>query len=448
MRRLIQTICLTCLLFPTFLAAMPSEENIKMFLDFARFRYDETDTYLEMYYMLYYQDRAAASGNEEVWLSFHFKDMKTDTVLSEKTMKVSMAGAALTGKVGMIKTHIPPGDYQIKMVKHDATGKTAIDSVLYDFTASPFKSDRVTMSDLELCSNIITKSKDSKSTFYKNTMEVIPNPSKIYGVNNPFVNYYIELYNISPSAEQPTLGIQVAVQDNDGKIFQQKSYSMSRKYESRVEHGAFDIRGLESGWYNILFAVVDSASEYSVFKFNKFYVLTENKKDLFGQPLVSFEKSDYFRMEEDDIKKRFEQARYTATKDEINVFKTLDVIDAKRKYVYDFWNRREKSSPGLQSEYYGRIDEANAKFGYSGLAGWKTDMGRVHIVYGPPSQVERFPSDMRTRPYEIWYYYDLEGGTQFIFVDVNGYDDYRLVTSTVRDEIYDPNWKENYLIVD
>ncbi|MEL6823213.1 MAG: GWxTD domain-containing protein, partial [Calditrichota bacterium] len=115
---------------------------------------------------------------------------------------------------------------------------------------------------------------------------------------------------------------------------------------------------------------------------------------------------------------------------------------------YDFWNRREKSSPGLQNEYYGRIDEANAKFGYSGLAGWKTDMGRVHIVYGPPSEIERFPSDMRTRPYEIWYYYELEGGTQFIFVDVNGYDDYRLVTSTVRNEIYDPNWKENYLIVD
>ena len=33
--------------------AMPAENNIKMFLDYARFRYDETDTYLEMYYMLF-----------------------------------------------------------------------------------------------------------------------------------------------------------------------------------------------------------------------------------------------------------------------------------------------------------------------------------------------------------------------------------------------------------
>ncbi|MGH1365559.1 MAG: GWxTD domain-containing protein [Calditrichia bacterium] len=448
MRRLLQTICLVLVLVPMMLQAAPPNENIKMFLDYARFRYDENDTYLEMYYMLYYQDRAAATEMEDVWLGFYFTDTEADTLLSSKMMKVNMAGSPLSGKVGLIKTHIPPGSYRIKMMKFDDTGKVAVDSVLYDFAASPFKSERVTMSDLELCSNVIAKSKNSKSTFYKNTMEVIPNPSKIFGINNPFVNYYIELYNITPSESQPELGIQVAVQDNDGKIFQQKSYSMSRKYESRVEQGAFDIRGLESGWYNILYAVVDSAAEYSVFKFNKFYVLSENKSDLLGQPLVSFEKSQYFGMPLEEVEEKFEQVRYIATKDEVVVYKTLSTVDEKRKYVYDFWNRREKSSPGLQAEYYGRVKEANQQFSFSGLRGWKSDMGRVHIVYGPPSQRERIPSDMRTRPYEIWYYYEMEGGTQFVFVDVNGYDDYRLVTSTVRDEIYDPNWKENYLLVD
>ena len=42
--------------------------------------------------------------------------------------------------------------------------------------------------------------------------------------------------------------------------------------------------------------------------------------------------------------------------------------------------------------------------------GWKTDRGRIFILYGEPSEIERFPNQMDTKPYEIWHYNDIEGG--------------------------------------
>lgn len=76
--------------------------------------------------------------------------------------------------------------------------------------------------------------------------------------------------------------------------------------------------------------------------------------------------------------------------------------------------------------------------------GWRTDRGRVFILYGKPDEVERHPSEGVIKPYEIWYYYQIENGVQFVFVDKNGFSDYELVHSTKRGEFTDEGW-ERYL---
>ncbi|HEX9615291.1 MAG TPA: GWxTD domain-containing protein, partial [Bacteroidota bacterium] len=74
-------------------------------------------------------------------------------------------------------------------------------------------------------------------------------------------------------------------------------------------------------------------------------------------------------------------------------------------------------------EYYHRVEYANKNFGHY-MDGWKTDRGMIYIRFGSPDNVERHPFDMNTKPYEIWYYYELE--RQFVFVDETGFGDYRL----------------------
>jgi hypothetical protein len=63
------------------------------------------------------------------------------------------------------------------------------------------------------------------------------------------------------------------------------------------------------------------------------------------------------------------------------------------------------------------------------------------MTYGEPSEIERFPNETESKPYEIWYYHELEGGVKFVFADLSGYSDYQLVHSTMRGELQDENWQ-------
>ena len=98
-------------------------------------------------------------------------------------------------------------------------------------------------------------------------------------------------------------------------------------------------------------------------------------------------------------------------------------------------------------EHYSRVAYANLFFQPENkkVEGWQTDRGRVYILYGEPDQYERRPVGASENPYEIWYYNDLQGGVEFDFVDMTGFGDYKLVNSTMRDELSDPNWR-NYIL--
>jgi GWxTD domain-containing protein len=99
----------------------------------------------------------------------------------------------------------------------------------------------------------------------------------------------------------------------------------------------------------------------------------------------------------------------------------------------EFWRERDPSPDTreneLMQEYYSRVARANQLFG-SFRQGWETDRGEVYIRFGPPDEVERHPYEVGQRPYEIWYYYDIQ--RRFIFVDEMGYGEYRLVTNLWR----------------
>ncbi|MDZ7373255.1 MAG: GWxTD domain-containing protein [candidate division KSB1 bacterium] len=127
-----------------------------------------------------------------------------------------------------------------------------------------------------------------------------------------------------------------------------------------------------------------------------------------------------------DLELAIEQVRYIATRDEWSKLKKAKP-EEKPKLFQEFWARRDPT-PGTPAneamdEHYRRVQYANENF--SGFQeGWKTDMGMVYIVLGPPDDIERHPFDVDSKPYEIWYYYSIN--RQFIFVDENGFGEYRL----------------------
>ncbi len=128
-----------------------------------------------------------------------------------------------------------------------------------------------------------------------------------------------------------------------------------------------------------------------------------------------------------DLDRAIEQLRYVARSSEMEYIREpQDPAERKARFL-EFWQKRdpEPQTPRneLMEEYYDRIEYANKNFGHY-LEGWRTDMGMVFIRFGQPENIERHPFEYNSKPYEIWYYYQLN--RQFIFVDESGFGDYRL----------------------
>jgi len=142
--------------------------------------------------------------------------------------------------------------------------------------------------------------------------------------------------------------------------------------------------------------------------------------------------------------RQFDKCSYIATKRERNVFKNLG-YDEKKIFWRNFWKKRDLD-PGTEKnefriQYFERIRLANKKYSLQNKEGWKTDQGRVLIIYGEPDDIEKNLQKPDEKAHEIWHYYGLQGGIEFVFVNLRGGRDMRLVHSTARDEIFDSNWE-------
>jgi GWxTD domain-containing protein len=153
-----------------------------------------------------------------------------------------------------------------------------------------------------------------------------------------------------------------------------------------------------------------------------------------------------------------EDVRWIITDEERAAFRQLSNDEERDQFIEQFWQRRNPTPDAVENpykeEHYRRIAYANEHFA-AGIAGWKTDRGRIYIMYGPPDQIEPHPSggyyqrpleegggSTTTFPFETWRYRYLPGrdlGNEVIieFVDSCMCGDYRMTM--------DPNEKNALL---
>src|SRR5437667_1434518 len=136
---------------------------------------------------------------------------------------------------------------------------------------------------------------------------------------------------------------------------------------------------------------------------------------------------------------------YIITDEERKAFKKLQTDDERERFIEEFWRRRDPDPDTdeneYREEYYERIAYANEHFA-SGIPGWKTDRGRIYIMWGKPDETESHPSggaynresyegggSTSTYPFERWFYRYLPGvgsGVEIEFVDPTGSGEYRI----------------------
>jgi GWxTD domain-containing protein len=140
-----------------------------------------------------------------------------------------------------------------------------------------------------------------------------------------------------------------------------------------------------------------------------------------------------------------EDVVYIISPEERKSFLQLETNEEREQFIEQFWLRRS-TNPDLpdndfKEEHYRRIAYTNEHYA-SGIPGWKTDRGRMYIMWGPPDEIESHPTggtydrpmdegggSTTTYPWETWRYRYMEGiGENVIweFVDPSGSGEYHL----------------------
>ncbi len=88
-------------------------------------------------------------------------------------------------------------------------------------------------------------------------------------------------------------------------------------------------------------------------------------------------------------------------------------------------------------EHLDRYEFTNENYKALGTPGWRSDRGRIYILFGRPSNIESHPADPGYKPWEIWQYESIEGLNQveFIFGDLTEFNNYELLHSNYQGNV-------------
>ena len=132
--------------------------------------------------------------------------------------------------------------------------------------------------------------------------------------------------------------------------------------------------------------------------------------------------------------------KWIISREEKDRFEELTATEDKLGFMESFWKRRDMSPETPENEarkeHQRRFAHATQHYG-AGTPGWATDMGKIYILLGPPSSINRNPAGRTAfeRPSEVWTYNNapsprLPASFDIGFVDFTATGRYEIVNAS------------------
>lgn len=260
--------------------------------------------------------------------------------------------------------------------------------------------------------------------------------------------YLLEAY--SETGDSGSMSVRVS--DSTGRVLvNSKPQAVRVAPGGSVLKGQVDLAGLPQGTYTLTVKVAtasrtDEVSDQLVManfeetmtkERDRLAVLRETDEGYFGV------------MNEVQLDEAEAPLTYLVPPEQLSVWKTDLSVEAKQRFLTQFWMRRDPTPGTLRNEarenFYTEIDNVSKLYkegGRAARAGWKTDRGRVRIKNGSPGEVlDRRTSLGKAPPYEVWRY---TSGKEryYIFADRTGFGNYELVATNDLRESGRPGWTD------
>ena len=435
-----------------------AQKQLRFDLDYARFNFDSSSVYTELYYELNVDGMQVLSQNNkmtvEAIVQISIKNVAADTFWVNKKWRLEQAvnpndtSKSNNSLVGVLGFQIPKGVYTLTVEATDARNPVLKKVITEKLVIEPYTNDRPYISDIELSRNIKNDGVDQNSLFYKNTLEVTPNPTIVYEANSPVLFFYAELYNLKLEDPKTEFLLQKTVYNSRGNAVYTMNKSAKQSKNAVVEIGTINLSKLPTDTYDFNLSLVDPVTKKAFVSKKRFFLFNPKVKESSTASLAnsSVLGSEFAVMTIEECDELFAEVKYISTQGESERYERLDSLKAKQEFLFNFWKNRDSDPETPKNEfkedYMRRVTYANEHYRLNTRPGYLTDRGRILLIYGEPDTKDYFPNESNLKPHEIWFYNQIEGGVTFIFGDPTGFGNYELLNSTKRGEYRDENWQQ------
>lgn len=261
-------------------------------------------------------------------------------------------------------------------------------------------------------------------------------------------HYLLEVYS-----EEATSGsLAVSIRGQDGQVLVRTPPTpVNVGAGGQVLTGQLDLTGLPPGSYDlVLVAAVNGQEIERVVPFTMAELQSTLEAEVARRESERDSDEGYFAaMSDAELAEAREPLDYIAEQgDRLGNFDDLMSTEARRRFLTEFWQRRDPDPATPRNEYrdqfYAAVAYANEHYserGRAGRSGWRTDRGRVFARHGAPSEVLDRVSSGRAPPYQVWRY-TRGRPTYYVFVDRTRLEAYNMVCSNDVKETCRNDWRE------
>jgi GWxTD domain-containing protein len=343
---------------------------------------------------------------------------------------------------------LAPGRFRIEVTVTDSVSgqQLSTGSDLEAYREAPLASDLMLSPGMRLASDGDTMPRVGERR-WGNTLVTAAARLRLTPVRTK-AYYLLEAY-----AAQDTPGTMAAVvSDSTGRaLVRTRPAAVNVAGGGSVLKGQLDLAGLPAGSYTLTVHLElagkaeDRADRLVMADFGE--TMTREAERL--EALKASDEGYFAVMNDDQLNEAEAPLSYLAGPEELRVWDQRLGADAKRRFLTDFWQRRDPTPGTIRNEtreaFYGLIARANRDYGLgrqSTTAGWRTDRGRVFVKHGAPlDMLDRRVASGKSPPYMVWRYVTGKP-LYYIFADRTGFGEYRLLASNDLAEPSQPGFRE------
>ena len=346
---------------------------------------------------------------------------------------------------------LPDGEYQIEVSIQDNQDSTNVVRYSGNLKMEYSKDENVLLqSDIELLASV-KKAENEEHVLVKNGYFIEPLPHNFYHKNLDKLIFYNEVY------------------DTDKKIGDdfQVTYGIERKINNKATTVLIGHKKRKPQPINVLILQMD-IKELPSGNYNFFVEIRNRAKELLARKSVEFTRSNPYlqatheQIETVEIKDEFvgeltrEELRYSLKAiAPLVIDRDVELLNSvienkdstvQQRFLFNFWVNQNPNNPDITYKAFMEIAKAVDKLYVDGFGyGFESDRGRIFLRYGRPNDVIAVDTEPSAPPYEIWFYNDFpetnQADVKFLFYAPDLGTNYRLLHSTVRGEVNNPQWQ-------